>query len=70
MHFFDVIEMVHALRDTGRGGQHRDEGDDDVEMWAISRQLGQPNATKVDDSGSSRPTRARRLANRTGPALV
>ena len=28
---------------------HRNEGDEDVEMWAISRQLGHGDATKLDD---------------------
>jgi mannose-6-phosphate isomerase-like protein (cupin superfamily) len=28
---------------------HRNEGDEDVEMWAVSRQLGRGDATKIDD---------------------
>jgi mannose-6-phosphate isomerase-like protein (cupin superfamily) len=28
---------------------HRNEGDEDVEMWAISKQLGRPDHTKIDD---------------------
>ena len=28
---------------------HRNEGDESVDMWAISRQLGRRDATKIDD---------------------
>ncbi|HEY2216724.1 MAG TPA: hypothetical protein VGH21_04455 [Solirubrobacteraceae bacterium] len=28
---------------------HRNEGDEPVEMWAISRKIGRPDATKIDD---------------------
>jgi mannose-6-phosphate isomerase-like protein (cupin superfamily) len=28
---------------------HRNEGDEDVELWAISRQLGHGDSTKLDD---------------------
>ena len=31
------------------------EGDEDVEMWAISRQLGRPDATRVDDFWEASP---------------
>jgi mannose-6-phosphate isomerase-like protein (cupin superfamily) len=40
---------------------HRNEGDEPVEMWAISRQLGRGDATKLDDfweaSAQARQTR-------------
>jgi len=49
----DAIERVRAgsvvrvAPKTVRS--HRNEGDDPVEMWAISRRLGRRDATKVDD---------------------
>jgi hypothetical protein len=49
---------VWVARGTIRS--HRNEGDEDVEIWAISRQLGRPDAMKVDDfwtaSPDARPT--------------
>lgn len=53
MRFADAIETVRApavvrvAPETTRS--HRNEGDEDVEMWAISRQLGRADATKVDE---------------------
>lgn len=53
MRFGDAIETVRApaavrvAPETTRS--HRNEGDEDVEMWAISRQLDRSDATKVDD---------------------
>src|SRR5579884_3888506 len=34
---------------------HRNEGDEDVEMWAISRQLGRSDSTKLDDFWEASP---------------
>jgi mannose-6-phosphate isomerase-like protein (cupin superfamily) len=34
---------------------HRNEGDEPVEMWAISKQLGRPDATKIDDFWEASP---------------
>jgi mannose-6-phosphate isomerase-like protein (cupin superfamily) len=34
---------------------HRNEGDEPVEMWAISRQLGRGDATKLDDFWEASP---------------
>jgi mannose-6-phosphate isomerase-like protein (cupin superfamily) len=52
MRFADAIETVRAPAAVrvapGTTRSHRNEGDEDVEMWAISRQLGRPDATKVD----------------------
>ena len=64
MRFFDAIETVRApaavLVASGTVRSHRNEGDEDVEIWAISRQLGRPDAMKVDDfwtaSPDARPT--------------
>jgi mannose-6-phosphate isomerase-like protein (cupin superfamily) len=37
---------------------HRNEGDEPVELWAISRQLGNGDATKVDDFWAASPDAA------------
>src|SRR3954452_22839312 len=41
---------------------HRNEGDEPVEMWAISRRIDDPDATKIDDfwelSPEARPSKA------------
>jgi len=66
MRFGDAIEAVAAPAAVrvapGTTRSHRNEGDIDVEMWAISRRLGRPDATKVDDfweaSPQARQTRA------------
>ena len=34
---------------------HRNEGDEPVEMWAISRQLGRSDSTKLDDFWEASP---------------
>jgi len=53
MRFGDEIREVNApavarvAAKTPRS--HRNEGDEPVEMWAISRQLGRRDATKLDD---------------------
>ena len=53
MRFGDDIKKVSAgsvvrvAPKTPRS--HRNEGDEPVDMWAISRQLGRPDATKIDD---------------------
>lgn len=44
---------VRVAPETTRS--HRNEGDEDVEMWAISRQLGRSDATKVDDFWEASP---------------
>jgi hypothetical protein len=54
MHFLDTRDdrapaAVRVAPGTTRS--HFNERDEDVEMWAISRQLGRPDATKVDDLG-------------------
>ncbi len=52
MRFEDDIHHVRApsaVRVTATTRRsHRNEGDEDVELWAISRQLGHGDATKID----------------------
>jgi mannose-6-phosphate isomerase-like protein (cupin superfamily) len=59
MRFGDRIERVRAPAAVrvapGTTRSHRNEGDEDVEMWAISRQLGRGDATKVDDFWEASP---------------
>jgi mannose-6-phosphate isomerase-like protein (cupin superfamily) len=53
MRFGDEIVAVRAPAAVrvapGTARSHRNEGDEDVEMWAISRHLGRGDATKIDD---------------------
>lgn len=37
---------------------HRNEGDEPVELWAISKQLGRQDATKIDDFWEASPEAA------------
>ena len=37
---------------------HRNEGDEPVELWAISKQLGRQDATKIDDFWEASPQAA------------
>jgi mannose-6-phosphate isomerase-like protein (cupin superfamily) len=37
---------------------HRNEGDEPVEMWAVSRKLGRQDATKIDDFWEASPEAA------------
>ena len=59
MRFGDEIRRVSAgsvarvAPHTPRS--HRNEGDDPVEIWAVSRRLGRADATKVDDFWESSP---------------
>jgi mannose-6-phosphate isomerase-like protein (cupin superfamily) len=39
----------------GTPRSHRNEGDEPVEMWAISRRLDHPDATKLDDFWEASP---------------
>lgn len=59
MRFQDTVETVRAPAAVRVAPQttrsHRNEGDEDVEMWAISRQLGRGDATKVDDFWEASP---------------
>jgi hypothetical protein len=66
MRFGDDIHAVAAPAavrvDPGTLRSHRNEGDEPVEMWAISRKLGNGDATKLDDfwepSPAARQTRS------------
>jgi mannose-6-phosphate isomerase-like protein (cupin superfamily) len=59
MRFGDTIETVRAPAavrvspETIRS--HRNEGNEDVELWAISRQHGGSDATKVEDFWDASP---------------
>jgi mannose-6-phosphate isomerase-like protein (cupin superfamily) len=41
---------------------HRNEGDEPVEIWAISRRIGHDDATKIDDFWDASPDAAQRRA--------
>ena len=55
----DDIHQIQAPRavrvDPHMPRSHRNEGDEPVEMWAISRQLGKGDATKLDDFWEASP---------------
>jgi mannose-6-phosphate isomerase-like protein (cupin superfamily) len=59
MRFGDDIHEVRAPAavrvDSGTPRSHRNEGDEPVEMWAISRKLGNGGATKLDDFWEASP---------------
>src|SRR5689334_23798985 len=64
MRFGDEIETVSApaaVRVAPRTPRsHRNEGDEPVEMWALSRKLGRHDATKLDDFWEASPDAAQR----------
>ena len=45
--------VVRVAPSTPRS--HRNLGDEPVEMWALSRQLGRPDATKIDEFWEASP---------------
>jgi mannose-6-phosphate isomerase-like protein (cupin superfamily) len=59
MRFGDDIHSVRApaaVRVAPRTPRsHRNEGDEPVEMWAVSRKLGNGDATKLDDFWEASP---------------
>jgi mannose-6-phosphate isomerase-like protein (cupin superfamily) len=59
MRFGDDIEKVEAPAavkvDPRTPRSHRNEGDEPVEMWAVSRKLGNGDATKLDDFWQASP---------------
>lgn len=59
MRFGDEVRKVSApaaVRVSPRTPRsHRNEGDEPVEMWAVSRQLGHGDATKLDDFWEASP---------------
>jgi mannose-6-phosphate isomerase-like protein (cupin superfamily) len=62
MRFGDDIHRVSgpaAVRvAAGTPRSHRNEGDEPVEMWAVSRRLGRGDATKIDDFWEASPEAA------------
>jgi mannose-6-phosphate isomerase-like protein (cupin superfamily) len=66
MRFGEEIRSVSAPAavkvDPGTPRSHRNEGDEPVDMWAISKRVGEPDATKIDEfweaSPDARQTRA------------
>jgi mannose-6-phosphate isomerase-like protein (cupin superfamily) len=62
MRFGDEVRTVgagSAVRIAPRTPRsHRNEGDEPVEMWAISRQLGRQDAVKIDDFWEASPEAA------------
>jgi mannose-6-phosphate isomerase-like protein (cupin superfamily) len=62
MRFGEEVEQVPAgsvvrvAPDTTRS--HRNEGDEPVEMWAVSRRIEQGDATKVEDFWEASPAAA------------
>lgn len=59
----EVVEVTApaAVRVApGTTRSHRNEGEDPVELWAVSRQLDHGDATKVDDFWEPASPRARR----------
>ena len=64
MRFGDDVEKVSApaaVRVAPRTPRsHRNEGDEPVEMWALSRQLGKHDATKLDDFWEASPDAAQK----------
>ena len=64
MRFGDEIERVSApaaVRIAPRTPRsHRNEGDEPVEMWALSRRLGRHDATKLDEFWEASPDAAQR----------
>jgi mannose-6-phosphate isomerase-like protein (cupin superfamily) len=64
MRFGDEIQEVSApaaVRVAPRTPRsHRNEGDEPVEMWALSRQLGKHDATKLDDFWEASPDAAQK----------
>ena len=64
MRFGDDVRKVSApaaVRVAARTPRsHRNEGDEPVEMWALSRQLGNHDATKLDDFWEASPDAAQK----------
>ncbi len=50
--------VVRVAPSTPRS--HRNLGDEPVEVWAMSRQLGRPDATKIDEFWEASPEAAQR----------
>ena len=53
IHRVSAPAAVRVAPKTARS--HRNEGDEPVEMWALSRQLGRSDSTKLDDFWEASP---------------
>jgi hypothetical protein len=51
-------EVARVAPNTQRS--HRNEGDEPVEMWAVSRKLDQQDAVKIDDFWEASPNATQR----------
>jgi mannose-6-phosphate isomerase-like protein (cupin superfamily) len=64
MRFGDDIREIRAPAavrvDPHTARSHRNEGDEPVEMWAISRKVDEPDATKIDEFWDASPHAAQR----------
>jgi uncharacterized cupin superfamily protein len=64
MRFGDDVHQVSAPAAVrvapGTRRSHRNEGDEPVDMWAVSRRLGRGDATKIDDFWEASPDAAQR----------
>ena len=58
VHVVDAGSVVRAAPKTPRS--HRNEGDEPVDLWAISRNLGKRDATKLDDFWEASPDAAQK----------
>jgi uncharacterized cupin superfamily protein len=56
VHRLTAPAVVRVASRTPRS--HRNEGDEPVEMWAVSRRLGRHDATKIDDFWEASPDAA------------
>jgi len=65
MRLGDEIRTVRAPAavrvDPATPRSHRNEGDEPVEIWAVSRQLGRGDATKLDDFWEESPDARRHV---------
>ncbi|HEY0362493.1 MAG TPA: cupin domain-containing protein [Solirubrobacteraceae bacterium] len=53
VHRVSAVSVVRVAPGTPRS--HRNEGDEPVEMWAVSRQVDRSDATKIDDFWAASP---------------
>jgi mannose-6-phosphate isomerase-like protein (cupin superfamily) len=64
MRFGDDVHRVSAPSAVrvaaGTPRSHRNEGDEPVEMWAVSRRIAHGDATKIDDFWEASPDAAQR----------
>jgi mannose-6-phosphate isomerase-like protein (cupin superfamily) len=67
MRFGEAIEKVaagSAVRVApGTTRSHRNEGEEPVEIWAVSRRIDEQDATKVDDFWEASPSAARQAGS-------